>query len=727
METYSFNPSNGNRDIDYAPQLLRPQPIPWVEAGEDDWDLRQFFSVIKRRSLAIFGVASVVMTSVVAFTINQEPQYESKFQILAEPVNSEENDFPKLIEGSLGKSGLDYETQIQVLQSPELMTQIVEELRVSYGDIDYESLMESLRIIRIGETKIIEVVYQANDKTKIKAVLDALAKAYLKYSLENRQTNLRQGINFVEKQLPPIQERVNKLQQQLQVFRQQQDFLKPETQAEQIANELKILSEKRVIANQNLVNAYSTFNNLQNQQGALAILDGSPVYQQLILQLRQLETQIADESTRFRQNAIPIQNLREKRQKLLPLLEQEAQRVLHIKRAEAASELQNMQQQSKILAATENNLKKKTEKLPYINRKYTELITELQVATDSLNRFLATREKLQIEAAQTQIPWQLIQAPILPEDPISPSIHRNLVLGFVASTIIGIGSGLMLEKLDTRYHSIEAFKENIKLPFLANIPFEKTLLGHETQLSLTDNHIQNTVNVNPLSNSQITEVIPHHEIAVEKYSKPSRLSEAFRVLHTNIQLLSSDETINSLIISSAMPGDGKSTVAFHLAQTACAMGRRVLLVDADMRRPQAHNLCNLKNLVGLSNLISGNIPLGTVTQQISSMGGLSVITAGPIPPDPTKLLSSLKMKQIMEDLQSKFDLVIYDTPPLVGLADANLIAPQTNGVVLVARIHQTKRSVMMQAVDNLKMARTNVLGMVINGDKAVKAYSYYYY
>jgi len=725
METYSFRSSSGNRNIDYAPQLLQAQTVPWIEAGEDDWDLRQFFTILKRRSLAILGVSCLVMTGVVTLTLNQEPQYEAKFQILAEPVNSEENKVPTLLEGSLTKAGLDYETQIQVLKSPELMTKIVEELQSSYKDIDYNYLIESLRIIRLGETKIIEVAYKDNDKVKIKFVLDKLAQAYLKYSLEHRQTNLRQGINFVETQLPPIQERVNKIQQALQSFREKNDFLQPETQSDQIANQLKILSEKRVVANQELAKAYSYFNSLQTQQGALAALNDAPVYQQLIIQLRQLETQIADESTRFRENSIPIQNLQEKRQKLLPLLNQEAQRVLYIKRAQAASELQNLQQQSQALSGAEQQLNQKIEQSPYINRKYTELTTELQVATDSLSRFLATREKLQIEAAQTQIPWQLIQAPVQPEIPISPSIPRNLILGFVASTLLGIGSGLLLEKLDNRYHSIEAFRENIRLPLLANIPFEKHLPYTQKQLASEENFVEETVNLLPQNNSDFVKIVPHRQTAIQQYVESSRFSEAFRVLHTNIQLLSSDEAINSLVISSAMSGDGKSTVAFHLAQTACAMGRRVLLVDADMRRPQIHDLANLNNRWGLSNLISGNIPRETAIQEISSFGGLSVITAGPIPPDPIKLLSSQKMKQIMEDLHSTFDLVIYDTPPLVGLADANLLAPYTNGIVVVARIHQTDRSAMMQAIEHLEMARTNVLGMVINGDKATKPYAYY--
>lgn len=726
MEIHSFKSSSGNRDLDYGHQLLHPQAMPFIEAEGDEWDLRQFFSIIKRRGFIILGVASFVMLGVVTFTFNQESKYASKFQILAEPVNTDENDFPKLIEGKLGNSGLDYETQIQVLRSPELMTKIIHDLQASYSEINYDYLMKSLRIIRLGETKIIEVAYEANDKAETKAVLDQLAKAYLKYSLEHRQTNLRQGISFVEKQLPTIQKRVSKLQEELQLFRQKQDFIKPETQAEEIASELKILSEKRVETNQKLAHAYSSFKNLQNEQGALALLDEAPVYRQLIMQLRQLETQIADESIRFHENSIPIQNLREKRQKLLPLLQREAQRVLDIKRAETASQLQNLQQTSQVLAATEKKLQKKIEKLPYINRKYTDLIAQLQIATDSLNRFLATRERLQIEVAQTKIPWQLIQTPTLPEAPIYPKIPRNLILGFLASTLLGIGSALVMEKLDTRYHSIEAFKENVRLPFLGSIPFEKQSLYSQQKLASKANSFNEKVNVVPTKTLQSTQDIPQQEVAIEKYRESSRFLEAFRVLHTNIQLLSSDETINSLVISSAMPGDGKSTVSFNLAQTACAMGRRVLLVDADMRCPQIHSLSNLNNLRGLSNLLAGNIPVETVIQQLPSIGELSIITAGSIPPDPTKLLSSQKMRKIMEDLHLKFDLVIYDTPFLVGLADANLIAPLTNGVVFVARIHQTHRLLMMQAIDHLKMARTNILGMVINGDKRASSYSYYY-
>ncbi|MFM7424162.1 MAG: CpsD/CapB family tyrosine-protein kinase [Elainella sp.] len=174
------------------------------------------------------------------------------------------------------------------------------------------------------------------------------------------------------------------------------------------------------------------------------------------------------------------------------------------------------------------------------------------------------------------------------------------------------------------------------------------------------------------------------------------------MLHTNLQFLSTDRPLRSIIISSALPGDGKSTVSINLARTAMILGRRVLLVDADMRRPQVHERMQLENHQGLSNYISSDIPLKSVLQKPISLFELSVLSAGPTPPDPTKLLASRKMQQLMRELEQSFDLIIYDTPPLLGLADASILAQHTDGIVVVARLGKTSRSAVSQALDNLK-------------------------
>lgn len=236
MQNISSENLNHNLNGHSAPPFLSPETFPWTEMEENDWDLSQLLGLLKRRALVIVGVATTVMAGVTYKTLTQVPQYESNFRLLVEPVDeNDESNLSKLtaaVDANIGKSGLDYETQIEVLKSPELMNDIVEELQEKYPEITYENLIkeDTLNIVRLGETKIIEVRYQDDSPTQIKEVLDTVAKNYLKYSLEKRQTQLNQGIRFVEKELPPIKTQVDALQKQLQAFRQEYDFFDPNTQ-----------------------------------------------------------------------------------------------------------------------------------------------------------------------------------------------------------------------------------------------------------------------------------------------------------------------------------------------------------------------------------------------------------------------------------------------------------------------------------------------------------------
>ena len=201
------------------------------------------------------------------------------------------------------------------------------------------------------------------------------------------------------------------------------------------------------------------------------------------------------------------------------------------------------------------------------------------------------------------------------------------------------------------------------------------------------------------------------------YYTTSPFSEAFRSLYTNIRLLGSDAPIRSLVISSSMPGEGKSTVSVYLAQAAAALGQRVLLVDTDLRRPKVHERLGLPNTVGLSNVISLDLEVDQAVQPYPLEPNLSVLTSGQLPPDSTKLLSSQKMQNLMAQFRETYDLVIYDTPPLTGFADTKLVASQTDGIIMVVGLGKTKRAVLSQALASIKLFSVPVLGMVANGSQ----------
>jgi len=724
------------------------------ENEPDELNLRQLLGMIRRRALVIAGV-SIAVTSAIAFwTMNQTPRYEGKFQLLVEPVTEQGNlDNLTQILGSQNNqssrkssSSLDYDTQIQVLRSPNLMSPIIEEIEKRYKDVNYDSLLGSnqLTISQLEETKILEVRYRDTDPKKVQFVLHQVARGYLRYSLRERQTNLRQGIQFVDSQLPQLRARVDKLQGELQAFRQQNNLLDPESQAEQLANRVSTIEGEQLGTQVKLREARSLYTALSAQLGlspnqaiATATLSEAPGYLELLRQLSEVETKIATESVRFTEDSPTIQSLREKRGSLLLLLQQESEKVvgrtlaadagasnaspsqirleLTKQLVDAANQIQVLQVRQSAIAQAERSLNQQVKQMPVIARKYTDFQRELNVVTESLNRFLGVRQNLEIEAAQKALPWQIILKPKQPEAPVSPNPERNMILGTIAGLLLGTGAALLIERLDNVFHSPDELKDRTKLPLLGVIPYCKQLKQ-----------------MTPVAT--MTELMPSEESPPSQrnrrkpqWYKASPFLESFRSLHTNIRFLGSDTPIHSIVISSATPADGKSTVAVHLAQAAAAMGQRVLLVDADLRRPQVHNILGLENQVGLSNVIATGLTAKQAIQRLPMWDHLYVLTAGQLPPDPTRLLCSKKMQYLMEQFHAVFDLVIYDTPPTLGLADGRLLAAHTDGVVLIAGLGRTDRSVLMQALDGMKISSATVLGVVANGVKGYTTNSYYHY
>lgn len=717
------------------------------EIEEDKLDLGQILAVARRRAIVIAGVAIAVTSGIVAKVLEQEPNYEGKFQLLVEPISSE-NQLDQLGESikQLDKSqsnGLDYETQIQVLSSPQVMTPIVEKIQAQYPDLNYETLQKKLVVSQRGDTKIIEVRYQNSDPQKIQFILEQIAQGYIDYSKQEQQTSIRQGIQFVNDQLPKLQERVNKLQERLQTFRQQYNLVDPDTQGQLLTTRISEIAQQRQDTESRLREAQSLYINLQQQLAELGVsqeqalaaaaLSEAPRYQELLNQLSELDSQIAIESARFTDEAPTLQALREKRDNLLPLLENEATTVLGSQTSgvvgnteslsspssirlalteqlvEAKNQLQVLQARSTKIVQTERLVTGELKQLPGIARRYTDLQRELKVATESLNRFLAVRETLQIESAQKTLPWQMISDPQQPQEPISPNVPRGLVLGTLAGLLAGAGAGLLAEKLDKVFHSADELKDSTGLPVLGTIPFRKELKKGVVR-SRTD-----------------TEGIESEFGKQSSRYHASPFFEAFRSLHANLHFLSPDQPIRSVVVSSSVPADGKSTTAAFLAQAAAAMGQRVLLVDADLRRPQIHLQTDLPNVWGLSNVISSEINVEDVIQQSSLEDNLFVLTAGQIPPDPIRLLCSQKMRTLVERFQEKFDLVIFDTPPLLGLADARLLSSHTDGIVMVVGLGRTDRAVLAQVLYGLRTSHARVLGVVANGVKGYTTSSYDYY
>ncbi|MDB9371823.1 GumC family protein [Nodularia sphaerocarpa] len=719
MKNQAYKPSNPEDSRNSITPFFQYHNILGNEAQGEEWNYKEFLGLLQRRVVVVVGVATTVIAGV-AINLILNPKalkYESSFQMLIEPVANENKALDVLQQltplQSANRSSLDYESQILVLKSPELIENSIKQLQAAYPNINYNNLINSLQIARLGNTKILEVRYRSQNPLESKVVLEQISQDYLEYSQEKEQTRLGQGLQYINREIPSLQNRVDKVQRELQFFQQKYNFISPESLASQIASQTANLTEQQQELDLNLAQSRANSAFLQSEDGRKAVLDSYPVYQALNTELRQLDIEIATASTILQDENPKMITLKETRNRLIPLIQQESDRYILSKRSEAASGLQSLEVNKQELDKAQQILEEQSRQLPNLIREYIEIQRKLEIANGSLNRFLASRESLQIQNSQTQLGWQLIKAPNQPTNPVvSSSIIREIIMGLATSIFLAIGAALIMEKLDYTYHDAWSIKDRVKLPLLGNIPFYKQIQPVQSPTVKPQDAIIQFSDSLPETITELTSV------AEQDYNKYStKFLEAIRVLYTNIQLLNSDAQIRSITIASAMPGDGKSTIAFHLAQIAATMGKRVLLVDADMRRPTIHTLSNLNNLWGLSSLITSNLPFEKVVRQLPDMNSLSIITSGPVPPDCAKLLSSEKMKRLMADLYNAFDLVIYDAPPVSGLADASLIGSQTDGLLIVARIHKTDRSVFERAVADLKLAPINILGVVANGQK----------
>ncbi len=700
------------------------------EVEESTFDLSQLLAVIRRRALVIVGVTTAVASTTLALALISTPTYKAKFQLLIKPVTVEN----KLTSSSSPLSqekatqpavGLD-ETELRVLQSPKLMAPIIKQINAQYpgtGALD-------LNLKSIKNTNILEVSYQAPDPKKVQFVLDVVAQAYLTYSLEERQADVRQGIQFVDNQLPSLQQRVEILQARLEKFRQRYDLIDPDIQGKQLSNQLSQILQQRLDTQTQLAKTRALYATLQSQLGqrpnqamVASALSEAPRYQKLLNQLQELESNIALKSAQFREDTPIVQNLRTQRQNLLPLVQQEAKRVLGNKLSstivdpqglassnsirlqqtqqflDADKQIQALEAQKQALTQAESFLRQQVKQFPIIAGQNDDLERQLKIAAENLNQFLTKREALRIDIAAKLVPWQLISPPTKPKPPFS--IKTVLILGGALGLLSGITAALLVDKLNNIFYSLEEVKDTTRLPLLGEIPFKQKHASH--------------------------------------------FWESLRSLYTNIHFLSFDASIRSVAIISASPEDGRSTIAVHLAQTAAAMGQRVLLVDADLRRPKIHTMLNLPNAQGLSNIIAEELNFQDVIQQTRSVSvkaqddrlykatskeiesplehKFSVLTAGQIPPNPISLLSSRKMQSLAEQFQAAFDFVIYDTSPLFGLADSSILAIHTDASLLVVGLGKTNRSALAKVLEGLKISCTPVLGVVANGVKGYAARS----
>ncbi|WP_445635019.1 Capsular biosynthesis protein [Nostoc sp. DSM 114161] len=696
----------------------------------------QMFTVLLRRFpwflIVLFG--SVTIAGIV--TLKTKPTFRSSMQLLVEP-NYQGKKEGGGVENEFTDSNvvIDTATQLNLMQSSGLIQKAVDKLESEYPDITTGEIKGSLALTQLRSkednvaTKIFQVEYTDKDPQKTQKVLSAIRQVYVEYNKQQQDSRLQKGLQIIREQLAKASEEVKAAETNLQRFRRNQNLIDPESQAKAIETALNNIAQERQTTRAQYGEALARQKSLEEQlnrspQNALVAsrLSQSTRYQGLLNEIQKTELALAQERLRFTDATPSVQKLKEQLQSQKELLQQEVGRTLGGKSASAfisgdsllekgqlgeidlnlASQLVETQTnlvalsaRDQTLAKKENELRFEIKRFPPLLAYYNRMLPQLQFSRERLEQLLRAEQQLRQELAKGGFNWEVVEEPQQGAQ-LGPNLQQNLMLGAVVGLMLGGIAVFIRESIDDSVHTTAELEKQIPLPLLGTTPKLPPAKPRESMIKL------------PFGKPEV--LAPW---TIQVLQSPPRW-ESLDLIYKNIELLNAVSNLKSLMVTSALPDEGKSALALGLAMSAARLHKRVLLIDANLRDPSLHEQLNLPNEQGLSTLLASDATLpNQISIQYTGSAYIDILTAGPKPADPANLLSSPRMMQLMAAFEENYDLVLIDASPVLGMVDAMLTASSSRSVVMVASIGIVTRSQLTQATAML--SKLNLIGVVANG------------
>jgi len=723
-----------------------------AEPEERQVTLHDYLRVLYRGRWII--ISAFVLTAVAAliFSFLVRPIYEAKTTIMIEQDGG-------MQQSLFGVSGfMERETeinnQVEILKSRTLAEEVLAGLRTS-GQAERFSLIQSLRegttrddavqalrdnltIVPLRETDIIEIKYRAPSPQEAAHIANTYANQYYQRDLEISRGEISEVRQFLKEQLVNIQDALEGSEEQLRKFKEEEKVaaLSEETDAL-----VKQLADFEGMYNEAATSRDAAQKRLDYLQGELAKIRStmvdditqisSPLIQELRQEISSLEAIRAGFIARgYNEDFDKMVEIQSQIEKTKAKMKEEASKVVarDLGPENPLAYSQDLIDRILSLQIEVSSLNAKAQALSGVVREYETKMQSLpekslqlarleRAAKVNENIYLMMREKFEeariTEAGQIGM-VRVIDSAKEPLGPIRPRKKLNLILGAIIGLGLGIGITLLVDYLDDSLKSIEDIERFTGLRVLGSIPEIKTNGKKKSHHRHTEE-------------SQEQEVQKIASRMVTHFEPKSPVSEAYRTFRTNIQFARFDKPPRTLLVTSAGPGEGKSTSVANLAITMAQMGTRTLLVDADLRRPVLHSIFEQKKDIGLTNVLLGNVSLEEAIHDLG-VPNLSLLCCGTLPPNPSELLGSESMRKLIERLKEHYDVILFDSPPVVAVTDAAVLSTQIDGTILIISSGETTRNAVNRAKSLLNNVQALILGAVLNNVKVEGRYgSYYYY
>jgi capsular exopolysaccharide synthesis family protein len=670
--------------------------------------LKEFLDTMRRRRMVIGQSVVIIGVLATVLTLMSHPVYQASARLLVQQPTSKIS----AVDGSNPISELltlaeaePVSTQVQVLQSPSLIAKVSKATGANVG---------AITVKQVEETNVIECTAEASSAQNAARIANTLLEFYLDQESNRSLMTIKNAEEFAAKQGEAARSKLTQTEDALEAFKQKHkvsELAAERTQLGQHVGQLqsavedtraKLVSLQRYIAAQKslltqqpetLSSITKTTNpaitatqekieDLQVQRRGIAgpgrYATGAPQVKALDDQISSLQRRLATLPALVdTQQISPNGAVRATKDKLIDLEAQEASQVALLAKME--QELAMARSAVGHFAGWEVTLQR--------------LARDHDAAETQYMMFTAKLADLRLREKAHQPSASILESAHAPEAPIRPKKVFNIVLGLMFGLFVGICLALLQDFLDDRITNSEQADRLLGLPSL----------GHVPALSVED-----------------ARLLPQM-----KGLDPA--AESYRILRTNIHFASIDAPVRTLLVTSANPGEGKTTTSANLAFAMAMDGKRVILVDADLRRPSLAKLLGVAAVPGLTDILLGHASLTEALHPMDYLPNLMVLPAGSVPPNPGELLNSRTFREVVAQLKDRSDVVVFDSPPGLVAADAAILASQMDGTVLVIETGSTKRGSAQHMVGILKQSRANVLGIAYNKMKAQDGSYYYHY
>lgn len=704
-----------------------------MEPAETGIEFQQYWQILKRRWLPALVVFASILALVSYAILKDKPLYEAEGKLLLKKTTagSSLTELGKEI-GQLtpaAEQSNPLTTEIEVIRSTEIVEKTINKLHLKDEDGKHLKTKEFLKILTVASVRgadILTISYKSKDPKEAAAVVKYLMDVYLENNLKVNRLEAVSVRQFIEKKLPSAEKLMRVTAAELSNFKEKNKVVNLEEEAKSAVEVMANLERQIDEAKSDLVKTTAKSQAFQkelqmNPQQALTAsnLSQSSAVQEALKEYQQVERQLTLEKNRYLESSPVITRLETKKASLKALLDQQVQQIagsglqqydeklqigevkpkLIEEFVKVDVERQGLADRVAILSNALASYKQRVQSLPELEKQQRLLSRKLQEAESAYAQLQNKLQEIRIAENQRVGNARIIQQASVPQEPMASRKSLMLVSGAMLGTLLGIATALALESQDKSVKTIDEARDLFGLTLLGVIP------AHKFEKNSWRNLFQRrsgTGDPEPSGRQIVVKDEPH-----------TNISAAYRMLQANLRFLSSDTEIKVIVVSSSLPQEGKSTVAANLAATVAQLGRKVLLVDADMHRPVQHRIWDVPNQEGLSNAIVGQAQWQNAIAPV--MDNLDLLSCGVIPPNPMALLDSQRITLLIGQFASNYDLVIIDTPSLNVAADAPILGKKADGILMVARPGVLYSGSVAFAKDLLKKSNQHVLGMVVNG------------